>query len=370
MWWRLVLLGVVATGVVATGLVFYWLPLPSRHSYTSPAGPDQISGQVEKRAEPPVPTGACENDARTASLSPQCASPLSAAAESSLKPKDRFKECDKCPEMVVLPAGSFTMGSPGSEPGRGVDEAPQHQVTIPKSFAVSKFDITVDQFAAFVVRTGYDAGSNCLTLEDGKPEDRQGRSWRNPGFSQEGSHPAVCLSWNDAEAYVAWLSRKTGKPYRLLTEAEWEYASRARTEPGSYPRFWFGNDEKDLCRHGNGADQTAKSSVSGIEGSTIAPCADGYAYTSPVGSFEPNDFGLYDMSGNAWQWTQDCYHDSYKGASPDGAAWTMGDCKSHVLRGGSWIDPPVNLRAAIRIWDTGDDRTSSGGFRVGRTLTP
>jgi formylglycine-generating enzyme required for sulfatase activity len=333
-------------------------------------GLGQIAAHAQTRVQPPAPAVACEDEGAMAALSAQCASPSHVVVDSSLKPQDTFKECDKCPEMVVVPAGSFTMGSPGSEPGRGVDEAPQHQVTIAKPFAVGKFAITVDQFAAFAAETKFDAGSNCLTLEDGKPEDRQGRSWHNPGFSQEGSHPAVCLSWNDAVAYVAWLSRKTGKAYRLLTEAEWEYAARARTQPGQYPLYFFGNDLKDLCRHGNVADQTANHRVAGIEGSTTAACDDGYAYTSPVGSFAPNGFGLYDMSGNAWQWTQDCYHDSYKGASADGAAWTAGDCGSHVLRGGSWIDPPVNLRAAIRIWDNSDDRTSSGGFRVARSLTP
>jgi formylglycine-generating enzyme required for sulfatase activity len=334
-------------------------------------GLGQVPAHADKQVAPqavvlPAPAGPCGAEARTASL--QCASPLSGAVERALKPHDTFKECDKCPEMVVVPAGSFTMGSPGSEPGRGVDESPQHQVTIARPFAVGKFDITVDQYTAFVAQGGYDTGSSCLTFEDGKPEERPGRSWRNPGFSQEGSHPAVCLGWNDAEAYVAWLSRQTGKTYRLLTEAEWEYAARARTEPGQYPFYFFGNDAKDLCRYGNVADQTAKS-VAGVEGSTIAPCNDGYAYTSPSGSFAANGFGLYDMQGNAWQWTQDCYHDSYKGASSDGAAWMSGDCDGHVLRGGSWIDPPVNLRAAIRIWDTSDDRTSSGGFRVARTLT-
>jgi formylglycine-generating enzyme required for sulfatase activity len=278
----------------------------------------------------------------TVSLSSRSATPLSSAEECALKPKDSFKECDNCPEMVVILSGSFTMGSPLSEQDRQKEEGPQHRVTIGKPFAVGKFHVTVDQFADFVTETGYDAGSKCRMFsvrEDGKFEERSG-SWRNPGFTQGGSHPAVCLNWNDATAYVDWLARKTGKTYRLLTEAEWEYAARARTEPGTYPRYSFGNDEKDLCRYGNGADQTAKSSIPNAKDWTVAPCNDGYAYTSPVGSFAANGFALYDMQGNASQWTEDCWHDTYAGASSDGSAWTTGDCGGRVRS--------VSPRAAAR----------------------
>jgi formylglycine-generating enzyme required for sulfatase activity len=248
------------------------------------------------------------------SLASRCAAPLSVAAERGLKPKDSFKECDNCPEMVVVPAGSFTMGSPASEKDRDKNEGPQRIVTIRKSFAVGRFHVTVAQFAAFVAETGHDAGSSCFEFDGGKWEEKQGRSWRDPGFAQGASHPAVCLSWNDAKAYVAWMARKTGKAYRLLTEAEWEYAARAHMEPGAYPRYWFGNDDKDLCHYGNGADQTAKRSMVGKKNWVFASCDDGYAYTSPVGSFAGNGLGLYDMVGNAWQWTEDCYHANYRGA--------------------------------------------------------
>src|SRR5258708_7740553 len=145
-------------------------------------------------------------------------------------------------------AGNFTMGWPESEKDRRKDEGPQHRVTIGKPFAVGKFHVTVDQFAAFVAETGYDAGSKCRTFEDGKVEERSGRSWRNPGFAQSGSHPAVCLSLNDAKAYTDWLARKTGKTYRLLTEAEGEHAARARIEPAACLRYSFGADENDLFR--------------------------------------------------------------------------------------------------------------------------
>ena len=156
----------------------------------------------------------------------------------------------------------------------------------------------------------------------------------------------------------------------MLTEAEWEYAARGRTAPGAYPRFWFGDNEKDLCRYGNGADQKARDSIEGTSGWTIAPCNDGYAYTSPAGHFEANAFGLHDMSGNAWQWTADCYHDSYKGAPSDGSAWTAGDCSSRVVRGGAWDSGPRSRRSARRYGYSTEYRGIFLGFRLARTLTP
>jgi formylglycine-generating enzyme required for sulfatase activity len=173
-----------------------------------------------------------------------CAAPLTVVQERGLKPEDSFRECENCPEMVVVPAGSFTMGSPKSETGRHENEA-QHVVMIGKPFAVGKLHVTVGEFSAFVRETRYDANSKCDVI---KGSNYENGSWRNPGFAQEVSHPVVCLSWNDAKAYVDWLAKRTIKPYRLLSEAEWEYASRGRTTPGTYPRFWFGEDEKDLCR--------------------------------------------------------------------------------------------------------------------------
>jgi formylglycine-generating enzyme required for sulfatase activity len=198
----------------------------------------------------------------------------------------------------------------------------------------------------------------------GQHAHRMGR-----GFAQAGAHPAVCLNWNDAKAYADWLAGKTGKTYRLVTEAEWEYAARARTEPGTYPRYSFGNDEEDLCRYGNGADQSTKS-LPGTKDWTFAPCNDGYVYTSPVGSFAENGFGLYDMQGNAWQWTADCWHDSYAGAPSAGTAWTAGDCGRRVARGGSWYNFPPGLRAAFRGWNPPDFRGIGLGFRLARTFNP
>jgi formylglycine-generating enzyme required for sulfatase activity len=171
---------------------------------------------------------------------------------------------------------------------------------------------------------------------------------------------------------VAWLSKKTGKAYRLLTEAEWEYAARARTRPGSYPRFFFGDNNDEMCRYGNGADQTAKKKKAVEMDTVVFNCSDGYAYTLPVGSFLPNGFGLYDMHGNAAQRVEDCWHDSYDGAPSDGSAWTSGNCKQRVLRGGGWRAGAGSgyLRAANRYWSPVASNTNTVGFRVARTLTP
>ncbi|MBV9562470.1 MAG: SUMF1/EgtB/PvdO family nonheme iron enzyme [Bradyrhizobium sp.] len=258
--------------------------------------------------------------------------PLTPAEERSLKPKDEFKECDKCPEMVVVPAGRYVMGSPQDELARSPDEGPQHSVTIARSFAVGKYHVTVDQFAAFMDETGYKETSGCAV-----------------DFVQTGSDPAVCVSWDDARTYVHWLEKKTGKDYRLLSEAEWEYSARA----GTTMRYFFGNDDKEMCRYGNAAGK-----------------CDGYDYTSPVGHFLPNGFGLYDMHGNTWQWVEDCYHDSYVGAPSDGSAWMAANCNVYVLRGGSWYYDRRYLRSAIRIKNSANVRNDNYGFRLGRTLSP
>jgi formylglycine-generating enzyme required for sulfatase activity len=334
-----------------------------------PAGP--AVALISPPIAPAAPAPDLCNGPVTASFPSRCAAPLSAAQERGLKPKDTFRECENCPEMVVVPAGSFTMGSPAGEKDREPREGPQHDVTIGRPFAMGKLHITVDQFAVFVRDTAYVASSTCGIFEDGQWRESTGHSWRNPGFEQEGLHPVVCVNLADAKAYVDWLVKRTGKSYRLPSEAEWEYAARGRTSPGAYPRFWFGDDEKDLCRYGNGADQKARDNVAGAARWTIAPCNDGYAYTSPGGHFTPNAFGLYDMFGNAWQLTADCEHENYNGAPADGTAWTTPceDNDFNVVRGGSWDYGPWSLRAASRqMW--GFYPFIGIGFRVARTLAP
>jgi formylglycine-generating enzyme required for sulfatase activity len=377
-----------ATPPAAPALLPWPVPEPSK-----PA-PGPQTAAVAPPVTPAVPAAGPCGGPVTAAFPSRCAAPLTQTQERGLKPKDIFRECENCPEMVVVPAGSFTMGSPASEKDRDSDEGPQHIVTISQRFAVGKLHATVDQFAAFVKESGYRA-RRCVGVEDdcNRPD-----RWRNPDLEQEGSHPVVHVSWDDANAYANWLAKKTGKPYRLLSEAEWEYAARSRTSPGTYPRFWFGNDEKDLCRYGNGTDQKARDRIHAYsnegaknwlvqrggdwaflakkgwplrptENQPVAPCNDGYAYTSPAGHYQPNDFGLYDMAGNASQWTADCYHDGYDGAPADGSAWTT-DCDDphdgHVVRGGSWFSDPVFLRAARR--DRYPGWVASGGFRLARTL--
>ncbi len=295
----------------------------------------QYGLQMVPAAQPPqttVPTqpAPVQAPAPQAPLQP-ASSGMPLSAERALKPKDTFKDCDQCPEMVVVPAGSFAMGSPASEPGRDVDEGPRHSVTIAKPFAVAKFELTFDEWDVCVA----DGGCNGY-----KPDDQ--------GWGR-GRRPVINVSWDGAMAYMMWLSHKTGKAYRLLTEAEWEYAARA----GSTTVYYWG----DKLGKGNANCNGCGSKWDNVQ-------------TSPVGSFAANAFGLYDMAGNAWQWVQDCYHDNYKGVPADGSAWTGGDCNARVVRGGSWISYPQLLRSAARFWNTPDNRGNLLGFRVGRTITP
>jgi formylglycine-generating enzyme required for sulfatase activity len=273
-----------------------------------------------------------------------------------------FRDCPNCPEMVVIPSGSFDMGSPGSEAGRGKDEGPVHRVNV-ATFALGKTEITRGQFAAFVNETSYSTGDKCWTLEEGKYKERSGRNWREPGYPQDDNHPVACINWNDAKACAEWMSRKTGKQYRLPTEAEWEYSARGNT---STARYWGGNPD-EACGYANVADKTAQAQIPGASSWSVHKCTDGFAYTAPVGSFKANAFGLNDMLGNLWEWTEDSYHHSYKGAPADGSAW-QGDGEKRVLRGGSWNSEPRNVRAAVRDSNEPALRFSSFGFRLARML--
>lgn len=256
---------------------------------------------------------------------------LTAQTERGLKPGASFRECAKnCPEMVVVPAGSFTMGSPVTEPDRFDNEGPQHDVAIARPLAVSKFHVTFDDWDA------------CVSVAE-CPRASAGDFGRD-------KKPVINVSWEDARQYVAWLSRMTGQPYRLATEAEWEYAARAGAKT-PYPwgaKLGIGNANCNGC----GGDW------------------DNRRGTSPIGSFEPNAFGLYDMAGSAWQWVEDCYHQDYVGAPTDGSAWADGDCDRHIVRGGSWYDGPQTVRSAYRVGDATVNRNSSLGFRVVRPLAP
>ncbi len=309
-------------------------------------------------------------------LEGSCDGLLVSVAQSSVRPcikpgsGQSFKDCLDCPEMVVLPAGSFLMGSPEGEAGRYPDEVPQHQVTIAEPFAVGRTHVTRGQFAKFVTATGHETDGGCWTLSGTEWKENKTASWRSPGFEQSDNHPVVCMNWNDAATYAAWLAKTTGQPYRLLSEAEAEYATRGVTKPTAQPRYFFGDDETALCKYANGLDETAKASGKTPSSWTYSSCKDRYIVTAPVMSFKPNAFGVYDVHGNAWTWTEDCYSANYQAAPNDGSAKTTGDCSRRVLRGGSWVSFPRHLRSAVRVGFNPDNRFSDNGFRLARTLNP
>jgi formylglycine-generating enzyme required for sulfatase activity len=231
---------------------------------------------------------------------------------------DTFRNCPDCPEMVAIQPGSFLMGAPPTIHQR--DEGPVHQVHIRYAFSVSKYPITRREWKQFVKEIGHKDGSDCLE-------------------GQQDNHPVVCVSWQDAQNYAAWLSRKSGQHYRLLTEAEYEFVNRA----GSQTTYFWGDSENELPQYAN----------MNMKG------------TTPVGSFKPNAFGLYDTTGNVYSWTQDCYHQNYDRAPTDGSAWDLGgDCSARIIRGGSWHTSPYALTSAYRYrFSRGDQHV---GFRLAR----
>lgn len=237
---------------------------------------------------------------------------------------------------------------------------PQHRVDV-KSFSVGKFEVTRGEYRVFAEATDR-ASDGCFVWTGAEHEMDRAKDWRNTGFAQDDRHPVTCVSWDDASAFAKWLSQKTGKSYRLLTEAEWEYAARAGTATS---RYW-GDAGELACGYANGADQTVRQQVRGASEWEIVDCSDRYAYTAPVGSYRANAFGLHDMLGNVWEWTQDCWNEGYGGAPADGSAWASGNCSWRVVRGGSWEDAPLALRAAMRVGSPHVIRVYTRGFRVAR----
>lgn len=262
-----------------------------------------------------------------------------------------FRDCSDCPEMVVVPAGQFIMGTADSEAGRLQNEGPQREVTLPKPFAISSHEITVGQYRQFSEDTGRDIRNNTCVVVTGfrGGEPVEGKSWQDPNYDQGEDHPVVCISWNDSRDFITWLADKTGQPYRFLTEAEWEYAARA----GTSTRYSFGNDEKELCDYANVPDVTAKAEIESNDGWSpwlYVDCNDGYGIqTAPVGAFKPNAFGLYDMHGNVWEWVADCYQDNFVDAPKDGSARLADDDCARVVRGGSLSAPVAASRSAMRF---------------------
>jgi formylglycine-generating enzyme required for sulfatase activity len=269
----------------------------------------------------------------------------------------QFQECHDCPVMMGIPAGEFLMGSPADERGRLDTEGPLHRVAI-RAFALGKFDVTSEQFLAFLRDTGYQPApcNSILKMTWSSPGD--GRAY--PPYDVEPRRwPAVCLDWKDAHAYIDWLNEKVRRPghenasgpYRLPPEAEWEYTARS----GTTATRWWGDEIGSGRANCNGCGSRWDDSE-----------------LTAVDAFQANAFGLYGMLGNAWQWTQDCWHQNYVGAPADGRAWMTGDCTRHVLRGGSWDNVPIFIRSASRSGGAADggeyDYSSLAGFRVARNL--
>ncbi len=240
-----------------------------------------------------------------------------------------FQDCPNCPDMLTVPGGSFGMGTPRTEAYRQTYEGPQHQVSL-APFALAKNDVTFAEWDACV----WGGGCNGYL-----PNDRE---WGR------GRHPVIDVSWDDAQAYVRWLSAKTGRPYRLPSEAEWEYAARAGTTTAHY----WGDDDSNTLANCHLCESQWKEQ------------------TSPVGSFPPNKWGFYDMAGNVSQWVQDCYHDGYKGAPVDGSAWTTGDCSRRMDRGSNYARAPWEMRLGQRHYAPPAGRYANFGFRVAMTLSP
>jgi len=295
---------------------------------------------------------------------------LAAIASMGSAQAQSFRDCSSCAEMVTIPKGSFDMGpAPGEEQREGVPEAnrqgPQHRVTIDYSFALGKYEVTRGEFAAFVEATGYQAGNSCWGWDtDGVLRDAPGRSWRDAGFPQTDRDPVMCVNWDDTKAYTAWLSKVTGKTYRLPSEAEWEYAARA----GSKGTRYWGDSLENSCQYGNFADLAGAAALNwNRTPDKIFPCNDGHVYTSPVGSYKPNAFGLYDMLGNVWEWVEDCYIVFPAGSPTDGRPFLVDGCTQRLLRGGSWYNSPWLVRSGFRYFGPGGVRSRSVGFRVART---
>ncbi|MDA8254604.1 MAG: SUMF1/EgtB/PvdO family nonheme iron enzyme [Betaproteobacteria bacterium] len=287
---------------------------------------------------------------------------LAVAAGAIPSPGTLIQDCPECPDLVAVAAGDFTMGSGPKEKMRELDEEPAHRVRVAAPFAVGKFEVTRAQYAAFVKDTGREHKPGCHSTRGGVFHKNPKATWQHPGFEQKDDEPVVCVSWEDAQAYAAWLSKKAVKQYRLLNEAEWEYVARAGST-GS--RYWAEADNAAVCRYASVADTSLKSVTPGAQ---MFPCSDGFALTSPVGRFPANSFGVHDILGNAWEWVEDCWNEGYAGAPDVAKPRLSGSCTERVFRGGAWNSNPTTVRAAYRDRDSREERHDNVGFRVARSL--
>lgn len=282
-------------------------------------------------------------------------------------PRQALRDCTDCPEMVVLPPGGLLMGAaPGEEELEGMEcddrgrSSPQVRVRIARGFAIGRHEVTRGEYAAFARGTAEALPPSCVVTSGDGMRAQAGRSWRDPGFVQDDSHPVVCVSWDDARRYASWLALRTGKPYRLPTEAEWEYAARGGME---WPRPWSGGRDAS-CEHANVLDRSGMRVLRDLVRGGAAACDDGSSFTARVGSFRANGFGLHDMIGNAWEWVADCWSPSLAAtAMPAGQS-----CAARSMRGGGWLTFPRDARPAFRARYPADERAAHVGFRVARDM--
>jgi formylglycine-generating enzyme required for sulfatase activity len=280
-----------------------------------------------------------------------------------------FHGCDGCPEMIVVPAGAFVMGTPDAAAASGVAraEADAVVVRIPRAFAIGRQEVTRAQYARFIADSGHEPLPGCRNWDPAlaRLNDDGRRSWRDPATpaTPQDDHPVTCVSFTDAQAYVQWLARKTGARYRLPSEAEWEYAARG----GSAALRPWGDEAAAGCAHANTYDLTADAHYR--LGWPHAGCRDGRADLAPVGQFHANGFGLHDAIGNVREWVQDCATGSYRGRPVDARPWEwLGGCRQRVLRGGGWRSPPEAARSGFRDSAPAAERSDDAGFRVALDL--
>nr|WP_070958577.1 SUMF1/EgtB/PvdO family nonheme iron enzyme [Hyphomonas sp. Mor2] len=264
-----------------------------------------------------------------------------------------FQDCSECPIMVVVPPGQFTMGSPESETGRDPDEQPLRNVNFDSPFAVGVFEVTVSEFRAFAESTNYQAGVRCKSIKKGYTDWFEGWSFRNPGYQQTGSHPVTCVNLDDMEAFIAWLTVRSGREYRLLSEPEWEYVARAGTQSA----YWFGESiDPSKARFMADHVQVVPTIDDNLDELGLG--------TVPVGSYSANGFGLFDVHGNLWEMTSSCWSDSYPVDPRSAAEATEDECDLVSFRGGSWLNQGIHVRSAMRGRDDPAIRDNAIGFRV------
>lgn len=287
-------------------------------------------------------------------------------ADFELSPGAVFRDCRDCPEMVVIPPGSFQMGNDGGEEERY--EGPVRDVTIDYTFAAGRFEVTNEEFARFVNATGYARSmtTGCNSVREGKPGTRADLNWRNPGYAAEPDHPVTCVAWYDAESYARWLSRETGRAYRLLSEAEWEYLAIA----GPAARAVNEERKMDICEFANVYDRSGAKTPNQRPFVDAVPCDDGFGHAAPVGRFPPNEFGLHDVVGNVWEWVEDCYIMPLTPTPVDGTPQIAAGCDRRAVKGGSWGSAFSRQRPQFRGRDPESLVTQVFGFRIARDLTP